>query len=131
MRAKDVMSFPVKTISGFETVAEAMKKMVKEDCYSLIVEKRDEGDAYGIITRKDIMSEVISYDRDPKTIKVHQIMTKPLITVPPELEIEYVARLMSRVNVRRVPVLDGSRLVGIVSEVDIFRAYVKKILHLE
>jgi CBS domain-containing protein len=121
-KAQDVMTKQVATIAGDRTVAEAVKKMQAEKVSSLIVERRGIEDAYGIVTRKDVVGKAISAGKKLDQIKVHEIMTKPLIMVSPGLELEYCARLMAMTGIRRAPVFDGKEIIGLLSNTDIFNA---------
>ncbi|WP_448601552.1 CBS domain-containing protein [Thermoleptolyngbya sp.] len=116
--AKDIMTDDVATIKGSATVAEAVKLMKFKQLHSLIVERRSPEDAYGIVTDTDIVNKVVAYGKDPKTVKVYEIMTKPCLVVNPDLEVEYVARLFAHFGIDRAPVIQ-SELLGIVSDTDI------------
>ena len=85
---------------------------------ALIVERRHEQDAYGIVTETDIVYKVAAYGVDPKKVRVFEIMTKPCITVNPDLGVEYVARLFANTRIRRAPVIKD-KLLGIISVTDI------------
>jgi len=125
-KAKDIMKKPAITIDGTATVHEAAKIMVKTGVRGLIVEKRTDKDAYGMIAIRDIIHRVIGRGLDPKKIKVSQIMTKPVVTINPNMEVEYVARLLANLNFARVAVVgDKDQLLGIVSMMDVLRAAVK------
>jgi isocitrate dehydrogenase len=63
---------------------------------------------------------VVALGRDPKATKVREIMSKPIVTIPPECSLKDCAHLMSQRDVRRLPVFDGRRVIGIVSSTDIF-----------
>lgn len=121
-KAQDVMTKEVVTIDGSATVAEAVNKMRERKVSSLVVERRNPDDAYGILTRKDVVSKVVSAGKKLDEVKVHEIMTKPLIMVSPGLELEYCARLMAMTGIRRAPVFDGKEIIGILSNTDIFNA---------
>ena len=121
-KAQDVMTKEVVTIDGNATVAQAVKKMRDRKVSSLIVERRNVEDAYGIITRKDVVSKVVSPGKKLSEVKVHEIMTKPLVMVSPGLELKYCARLMAITGIRRAPVFDGKEIIGILSNTDIFHA---------
>lgn len=122
-KAKDVMKKPAITIKGNATVYEASKLMVETGVRGIIVEKRTENDAYGMIAIRDIIHRVIGKGLDPKKIKVNQIMSKPIVSVSPDMDIEYVARLLSNLNFARVPVIgDKDQLLGIISMMDILKA---------
>ncbi|GAB4245679.1 MAG: CBS domain-containing protein [Stanieria sp.] len=118
MRATDIMTKDVATISGSATVAEAVKLMKEKKLRALIVEPRTSRDPYGIVTETDIVYKVAAYGHEPNKMRVYEIMTKPCITVDPELGVEYVARLFANTGTRRAPVVkDG--LQGIISVSDI------------
>lgn len=118
----DVMHKDVATIDGSETVTSAIATMRQKKVSSLVVNRRGQEDAWGIVTRKDIVSKVVDPGKDPKSVKVHEIMTKPLITVSPGLALKYCARLFHNSGIRRAPVFDGKNIVGIISNTDIFNA---------
>lgn len=123
MKAADIMRKGVEAISSSAKVADALRKMQQLKVSSLIVERRNKDDAYGILSKTDIVTKVI--DAGPKRgnlskIKVFEIMSKPLVTVPPGLAIKYCIRLMKKSGVTRVPVFDGKQIVGILSMTDIF-----------
>jgi CBS domain-containing protein len=118
LQAQDIMTADVVTIRGSATVAEAVKKMNDLCLRALIVERRHEQDAYGIVTETDIVYKVTAFGKDPKKMRVYEIMTKPCIVVNPDLGVEYVARLFAQTGIRRAPVIQED-LVGIISVTDI------------
>ena len=118
MKAQEIMTQEVATIRGSETVADAVRLMQLKHLRSLVVDRRYEEDAYGLITEKDITNKVVAYGKDPKQLKVHEIMTKPCVVVNPDLSVEYVARLFNLTGVDRAPVIQGE-LLGIISVTDI------------
>ncbi|MEO1592208.1 MAG: CBS domain-containing protein [Cyanobacteria bacterium J06632_22] len=120
MRAQEIMTTDVVTISGSATVAEAVQLMKDKGLRALIVERRTEDDPYGMVTETDIIYKVAAFGHDPKAMRVYEIMTKPCIVVPPELGVEYVARLFAQTRIRRAPVVQG-RLLGVISISDILR----------
>ncbi|MBD1217296.1 CP12 domain-containing protein [Aphanizomenon flos-aquae NRERC-008] len=118
LTAADVMTKDVAMIRSSATVKEAVDLMRIRDWRALIIDRRHEQDAYGIITESDIVYKVISYSKDPNKVRVYEIMTKPCIVVNPELGLEYVARLFANHYLRRAPVISG-KLLGIISLTDI------------
>ena len=118
MTAQDIMTKEVVTISGSATVAEAVKMMKEKKLRALIVEPRSDRDPYGIITETDIVYKVAAFGHDPKAMKVFEIMTKPCITITPNLGVEYVARLFANTRTRRAPVVENG-LKGIISINDV------------
>ena len=118
----DVMTTDVVFIDGKEPVSNAVRLMKKKGVSSLVVNRRSQDDAWGIVTRKDVVNKVVAPGRHPLEVKVFEIMSKPAITVRPGLALKYCARLMSHVGIRRAPVFDGEDIIGIVSNADIFNA---------
>jgi len=117
--ARDVMSSPVIMIDGMATVSEAVDVMKKEGVRALIVERRGLEDAYGIVTQRDIAYAVLAQGEDPDEVKVHEIQSKPLVVVNPDLDVKYVARLMSNFGLSRAPVIFDGKVQGIVSVSDL------------
>ena len=118
LTAKDIMTSDVVTVRGSATVAEAVQMMKAKGLRALIVERRTTDDPYGIVTETDVIYKVAAYGKDPKAVRVFEIMTKPCITIPPDLGVEYVARLFANVGIRRAPVLEKD-LLGVVSVSDL------------
>ncbi len=127
MKTQDIMTKKVEFIDGSKTVAEAIKQMNEHSVSSLIVDHRGMEDAYGIVTRKDIVNKIVATGDDPHTTKVADIMSKPLVFSSPGLEHKYAARLLANTGFRRLPVFDGKVIVGILSNSDIFAAFSKTI----
>ena len=115
IRARDVMSTKVPTIDGMATAKEAAALMRNEQASALLVNKRDADDAWGIIVVQDLIRGVIIPGRSSGEVNVYEIMTKPIITVPADMDIRYVARLIYRAGIRRAPVEEAGELVGMVS----------------
>jgi CBS domain-containing protein len=118
MKASDIMTKDVATIPSSATVAEAIQLMSEREWRSLIVDRDDEQDAYGIITETDITSKVTTPGKDPQQILVSEVMTKPCIVVNPNLSVENVAKLFSNHHLLTAPVIQG-QLLGIISISDI------------
>ncbi len=121
-KAADVMTKDVAYIDGSAAVADAIKLMREKRVSSLVVNRRAQEDAWGILTRKDVVTKIVDPGKDPQSVKVHEIMTKPLVTVSPGLSLKYCARLMNNAGIRRAVVFDGKDIVGILSNTDIFNA---------
>ena len=118
--ASDVMSRTVHLIASSATVAEASASMQTRHIHSLLVERENEIDAYGIITDTDVVGKVLAQGKDPAQTRVREVMSKPIITVPPDCTLFDMAQLMARNHINHLPVFDGKRLVGMVSSTDIF-----------
>ncbi len=115
VRAKDVMNKGIVSINGMATAKEAGAKMRAEQISSLIVEKRHADDAWGIVAVQDLIKGVIISGRSSVEVNVYEIMTKPVITVPADMDIRYVARLIHRAGIRRAPVQEQGELIGMIS----------------
>lgn len=118
LKAKDVMSTEIATVRGSATVADAVKTMNESGQRALIVERRHDQDAYGIVTETDIIYKVVAYGLDPKKMRVYEIMTKPCVVVNPDLGVEYVARLFANTRIHLAPVIKDT-LLGVISIGDI------------
>ena len=115
VRARDVMHKGVTSIDGMATAKEAAAKMREQHVNDLLVEKRNPDDAWGIIVVQDLIRGVILPGRSSEEVNVYEIMTKPVITVPADMDVRYVARLLYRAGIRRAPVEEGGKLVGMIS----------------
>ncbi|MCB2099327.1 MAG: CBS domain-containing protein [Rhodobacterales bacterium] len=113
---RDVMASPVHTIERTATVREAIDILRKTGVSSLMVQRRDKSDEYGLVVVTDIAREVIGPDRAPERVLVYEIMTKPVLTLPDDMNIKYAVRLLTKFYLSRALVLDGGREpVGIVT----------------
>ena len=115
----EVMTTNVRACEPNATVAEAAKLMAKEDVGPIPVV--EEGRLVGLITDRDIVVRVVANDKDPKTTTVGQIASSDLVTVSPQENLDDALTLMAERQVRRLPVVEGDRLVGIVAQADIAR----------
>ena len=113
--ARDVMQKQFLTIDGMATAREAAEIMRSERVFSLLVNKRHENDAWGIVVVQDFVKGVVIPGRSPDEVNVYEIMTKPIITVPADMDIRYAARLIYRAGIRRAPVDDKGELIGMLS----------------
>lgn len=117
---RDVMAKNVKTVKTDDTVHAAVKKMNKFDIGSVIVTAS--GRPVGIITETNIMRRIVGPRMDPATIWAKDIMTGPLITTDPNADLTEAAKLMAKNNINRLPVMEGDKLVGLLSSTDIVKA---------
>ena len=118
IRVRDVMKPQFDMVDGLATVADALKAMTHTDTKCLIVRKRHDDDEFGIVTLADIARQVLAVDRAPERVNIYEIMTKPMIHVPPEMDIRYCARLFARLDINRAPVVEDGRVIGIVGYTD-------------
>ncbi|MDH7563639.1 MAG: CBS domain-containing protein [Candidatus Bathyarchaeota archaeon] len=119
LKVEDVMIKEVVTIDEGATVKEAAEVMNKFEIGCLITVKK--GKAVGIITERDLLKRVVAEGREAKKTKVKDIMTSPLVVVEPSTELEEAVRLMFQMKIKKLPVVDGKRLAGLVTLTDIAR----------
>jgi CBS domain-containing protein len=120
LTAKDVMTTQVATIQASALVSEAIGLMKEHKVHALVVEPQNTENVYGIVTEADIAYKVIAADNDPKAVTVGDIMTKPCITVEPDMSIQNVASRFVNNRIHRAPVIKDE-LLGIVSVSDILQ----------
>ena len=119
LKIEDVMIREVVTLDGDATVKEAAQIMNKFEIGSLIIVGR--GKAIGIVTERDLLKRVVAEARDAKNTKVKEVMTTPLVVVEPSMDLEDAVKQMFQMKIKKLPVVDGKRLVGLVSLTDIAR----------
>lgn len=110
-----VMRTEVTHVDGRITVLEALRIMKRQRVTSLIVNKRFDNDEFGLLMFADIAKQVIAKDRAPERVNVYEIMTKPVISVRPDMDIRYCARLFSNAGISHAPVIEDQQVVGVVS----------------
>jgi len=116
---KDVMTKKVVLIDGMATAKEAVEIMRKEKVESLIIKKRYPQDAHGIVMVHDFIKGVIIPEKTSEEVNVFEIMTKPAISVPANMDVRYVANLLMKVGLRMAPVEENGEYIGMVSLSDL------------
>jgi len=119
LKVEDVMVKEVITIDENSTVKEAAEVMNKFEIGCLIAVRK--GKAMGIITERDLLKRVVADAKDASKTKVKDIMSSPLVVVEPSMELEEAVKLMFQMKIKKLPVVDGKRLVGLISLTDIAR----------
>lgn len=118
IRVRDVMKDKYDLVEGILTVSEALETMKHVETKSLIVNKRHDDDEYGIVLMSDIAREVLAKDRAPQRVNIYEIMSKPVVSVDPQMDIRYCARLFDRLGLSRAPVVEDGKIIGMVSYTD-------------
>ena len=118
VRVRDVMKAKFDLVDGKMTIMDALRTMKHVETKSLIVDKRNENDEYGILLISDIAKNVLAKDRSPDRTNVYEIMSKPLLPIDPEMDIRYCARFLERFGLSRAPVLEDGKVIGIISFTD-------------
>jgi len=119
LKVEDVMVKEVITVDEKSTVKEAADIMNRFEIGCLIVTKN--GKANGILTERDLLTRVVSQAKNPRRTKVETVMSKPLIVVEPDMELEEVAKLMFKMKIKKLPVVESGRLMGLVTLTDLAR----------
>ncbi len=119
IRVRDVMKTDFDVVDGMATVDQAVRTMKHKETKCLIVNKRHEEDEYGMLLISDIARHVLAKDRAPERVNVYEIMAKPVVTVNPAMDIRYCARLFTRFELSRAPVIENGKVVGIVTLTDL------------
>jgi predicted transcriptional regulator len=116
VKVADAMTENVRMIPAMATVKEAIRMMREASVSSLAVERRDAQDEFGLLVIADIAREVIAQNRAAERVNVYEVMSKPVLTLPADMNIKYAVRLLVRFDLSRALVVDSSRApVGIVT----------------
>lgn len=115
IRVRDVMAATYIIVDGLITVHEGITLARKSEVKALVVKKRDEDDEYGIVLMNDIAKKVLAKNRSPQRTNLYEIMTKPALSVDPNMNVKYCARLFERFGISRAPVIENGEVIGMVS----------------
>jgi len=114
IKANNVMTQNFVCMDGMQTVSEAIKVMRENKIRVIFVNKRDQHDAYGILVLSDIAKQVLAKDRSPERVNIYEVMAKPIVSVPPEMDVRYCARLFQRFGLSHAPVIANEEILGMV-----------------
>ncbi len=113
---REAMAEKVVTATPNTTVARAAKLMAKRGVGSIIITKSKK--PLGILTERDLLMKVVSVDLKPSKVRVGKIMSTPITTIGPDADIIEAARVMVRNKIRRLPVIERGKLIGILTASD-------------
>ena len=116
-RVEDYMTKEVVFANLTESLQSAAAKMAERDIGSIVIVQ--EGKPVGIVTERDFVRRVAALGKDSRTLTVTDIMSTPLVTVGPECDINTAAKIMTDNNIKRLPVVEGERLIGIITSFDV------------
>jgi predicted transcriptional regulator len=119
IRVEDVMKTDFDLVDGMDTVADALRKSRHVESKCFIVDTRHENDEYGLVLLSDIAKLVVARDKSPERVNIYEIMSKPVVSVDPKMDIRYCARLFENLGLGRAPVIDDGKVIGIVGYTDI------------
>ncbi len=122
---KEVMTPSPVTIDGLANIHKALNLMEEHNISALVIDRRYEGDEYGMITVHDISGKIIGVNKSIDRSSVYEIMTKPVLTLSSGMDIKYAIRLLTRFSLSRALVTELGVMVGIVSLRDMTVRYVR------
>jgi len=128
MEVKDFMVKEVITVNPDKKIRDAVGLMNKNEIGCLVVTRK--GKPVGIMTERDVLKKIVCQSKNPEQIRVSQIMSKPLIVGRVDMDWREAAKLMLDQNIKKLPILDGKKLVGLVTLTDIARMRVLQALEL-
>lgn len=112
---RNVMTTDIEMIDGLTLVSDALERLRRKQISSLIIERRNDEDEYGLLTVHDIARGVLVPDLSPDRVSAYEIMTKPVLSIDVEMNVRYAIRLLTRFSVSRALVLEAGKAVGIVT----------------
>ncbi|WP_028864445.1 CBS domain-containing protein [Psychromonas aquimarina] len=115
IRVRDVMANTYVMVDGVTTVEEGIRLARQHAVKALIVNKRHDDDEYGIVLMNDIAKKVLAQNRSVERTNIYEIMTKPALSVSPDMKVKHCARLFERFGVSRAPVIEDGKIIGMVS----------------
>lgn len=119
IRVRDVMKSGVDIVDGMMTVSDVLESLKHPETRTIIVNKRHPDDEYGIVMFSDIARQVMGAARSPDRVNIYEIMSKPVLSVHPSMDVRYCVSLLGQFGLSRVPVIDEGQIVGLVSYSDI------------
>jgi CBS domain-containing protein len=119
MKVKDIMTTDVLVVGDSANVSDAIEFMKEKRVRSLIVERHSDKDSYGIVTTSDIVFKTVGKKKNLKSVKIEEIMTKPVVSIGPNSSLKKAADIMANLKITHLPVIDKNQLVGIISNIDI------------
>lgn len=123
LKVEDVMKTTIFMISGLATVREALIEMREKGVTALIIERRHEGDEFGIVSINEIAERVIAKNRSIDRVNVYEVMDKPILTLSPDMAAKYAIRLLSRLSQNQALVVGNTGAEGLVTQRDLVLKY--------
>lgn len=113
MKVRDIMTKNVAYVNPSSTVVEAAQLMQKHNVGSIPV--MDQNGILGIVTDRDIVVRNVAHNKSPQSTPVSDVMTSQVTTVSPDMDVDQVSSMMARQQIRRIPVVENNKLVGMVA----------------
>lgn len=114
------MSRTVFTIDVSNTAFDVVREMMNRDIGSVVITKKG-GEVVGVVTKGDILREVIMKKADPQKTKVEDVMSRPVVSIQAESTLEEASQIMAKNNVSKLPVIKDGKLLGILTSTDVIR----------
>ena len=121
----EIMTCDVAGIQCKASVAEAAELMTSRHISCIVTLQADE--VVGVLTERDLLKRVAGLQKDPADVRAEQVMSSPVICVPPDCPVFTASRIMDNIDIRRLVVTEDKQLCGIVTQTDVFRAVKKKL----
>ena len=115
VRTRDVMTDDFAMIDGLMTIDAALEIFKEKSADVLMINKRHADDEFGMLLLSDVAKKVVVPDRSPDRVNVYEVMAKPVISVDPNMDIRYCARLFQRFGLAHAPVIENDQILGVVS----------------
>lgn len=125
VKVEDVMQTSVHMINGLASAMDAIIEMTQHNVSSLVIDRRHDGDEYGVVTVVEIASRVVAENRSLERTNVYEIMNKPTLTLDPKMNVKYAIRLLSQLGHRRALVASDTGVLGFVTLRDMVLSYAK------
>ncbi|MDH5356352.1 MAG: CBS domain-containing protein [Gammaproteobacteria bacterium] len=119
VRVRDIMKPDFDLVNGLDTVADVLRSSKYPDTKCFIVDIRHDNDEYGIVLLSDIAKNVLAINKSPERVNIYEIMSKPVISVDPDMDIRYCTRLFDSFGLSRAPVVEHRKVIGVVGYTDI------------
>lgn len=111
---RDVMDSSVLLVDGLATIKEVLELLKGSENTAVMIKKRHADDEFGICLLSDIARKVLAKDRSPERVNAYEIMSKPVISVRPDMDVRYCARLLEATDLACAPVIEGNTILGMV-----------------
>jgi CBS-domain-containing membrane protein len=119
LKVEDVMVDKVVTIDASKNARDAVNLMNKHEIGCLVVTMKSK--PVGIVTERDFLKRILAKSKNPEAVKIREIMSAPLRTAEPDMDVEDVTKFMFRMNIKKLPVIQGRKLIGLVTFTDLVR----------
>jgi len=121
---KEVMTKKVVVFDEEDSIQDIAKKMKDKGIGSVLIIKNDQ--AVGIITERDLVHKLIAGNLNAKETKAKQIMNSPLVSIRSDADINYASKIMEDKDIKKMPVVDGNKLVGIITQTDLAKYFTEQ-----